>query len=109
MKKLLFILSGIVFFILTSCGKPNEKEHYIKEYFIIKEKGGFAERNGKYTNVGKYFLIQRLADTTEFTELNGHNFGQLGEYYGSSLYYNKEEGDTLYFEYILNITLFAFI
>ena len=64
------------------------------------DKGGYAERNGKYTNVGKYFLIRRISDTTEYTELTGYNWRELSDYYGSKLYFSKNIGDTLFFDYI---------
>lgn len=76
------------------------KTNYLKDRAVIVQRGGYAERNGKFSNLGKYFLIRRVKDTTEYTELNGANWGDLSNFYGSSLYYSKNVGDTLYFDYI---------
>jgi hypothetical protein len=86
---------------LTGClGFRHKNELYYKYKVTIIEKGGYAERNGKFTNVGKYFLVRSVTDTTLYTELSGHNFSPLADWYGSSLYWNKKEGDTLYFDHI---------
>jgi len=81
-------------------GFRHKNELYYNHKVTIIEKGGYAERNGKFTNVGKYFLVRSVTDTTLYTELSGHNFGSLGDAYGSSLYWSKKEGDTLTFKYI---------
>jgi hypothetical protein len=96
MKKL--VLAILIVFLFIGC--KNHDDKYYNYKVIVKEKGGYAERNGKYTNVGKYFLVQSVEDTTLYTELNGYNFDALGEHYGSSLFYSKEVGDTLFFDYI---------
>lgn len=88
---------------MSSCSENNGPDptiHYINDDCIIVDKGGYSERNGKYNNYGKYMLIRRIRDTTEYTELTGYNWRSLADYYGSSLYYSKNVGDTLHFEYI---------
>jgi hypothetical protein len=94
-----YVMLCVVLF--SSCENGADKKvHYIKEKCIILDKGGYDERDGKYTNVGKYFLIRRISDTTEYTELTGYNWGELSDYYGSKLYFSKNIGDTLFFDYI---------
>lgn len=106
MKKLKFtinIAGGLLFAILFSSCKNNVADpeiHYLKEKCVIMAKGGYSERNGKFSNQGKYFLIRRVLDTTEYTELAGYNWAPLADYYGSSIYYSKNIGDTLFFDYI---------
>jgi len=86
---------------LSGCfGFRHKNELYYNYKVTIVEKGGYAQRNGKFTNVGNYFLVRSITDTTLYTELNGLNFNPLSEYYGSPLYWNKKLGDTLTFEYI---------
>jgi len=95
-SKLIFLVvvfSGIL-------GFRHKKELYHNYKVTIIEKGGYAERNGKFTNVGKFFLVRSVADTTLYTELSGYNLVSLGNAYGSSLYWSKKKGDTLTFKYI---------
>ena len=83
---------------LTGClGFRHKNELYYNYKVVIIEKGGYAERNGKFTNVGKYFLVRSVSDTTLYTEISGHNFGPLGDINGSPLYWSKKVGDTLDF------------
>ena len=104
MQKYILILS----FVLFSCNQPDKQYH--NEKFVIVEKGGYANRAGKFSSYGKYFLIKRVKDTTEFTELTGYNWeacdnGHDHAFKNSngmtdSLYYNRKVGDTLFFKYI---------
>jgi hypothetical protein len=85
---------------INNKNKYNPDNFYLNDKCIVIEKGGYSEKVGKYNNQGKYFLIQRISDTTQFTELNGYNWKALADKNGSQLYYSKDIGDTLFFEYI---------
>jgi hypothetical protein len=78
----------------------NKENRYLNYKVIIIEKGGYSERNGKFSENGKYFLVRSISDTTLFTELAGYNFEPLGAQNGSPLYWSKQPGDTLKFDYI---------
>jgi len=87
--------------ILSSClGFRHKDDLYYNYKVTIVEKGGYAERNGKFNEYGKYFLVRSIEDTTLYTELSGNNFSALSEFYGSSLYWSKQKGDTLTFDHI---------
>jgi hypothetical protein len=72
---------------------------------VIREKG-FSTNNSSHD--GCYFLIQRVDYPFTYTELNDSNwrgFQETRKYSsgystGSALYWSKEVGDTLFFEYI---------
>lgn len=96
---------GVIVLILITAfsgvlGFRHKNDLFYNYKVTIIEKGGYAERNGKFTNVGKYFLIRSTSDTTLYSELNGLNFEPLGYYYGSPLFLSKNTGDTLTFKYI---------
>ena len=82
---LLFIFTSTT--VLTSCDEEvtDTTSYYIKEKFILKDKDD---------KVGKYFLIQRVKDTNEYAEINQESG------LSDSIYYNREEKDTLFFKYI---------
>lgn len=90
----------------TTAVETENDAQYLNLPVQIVEKGGYAERNGKYTNVGKYFLVRSTRDTTLYTELNAENFnascgcrrGIIWEW--DSMFYNHRAGDILTFDYI---------
>ena len=104
-----FFIASIILALVSCCSiashNPNDqlpkgadlRIHYVWFKAVILEKGTNGDAKGKY------FLIRGVQDTTLFTELTGNNFNGLdgNAYSGTdSLYYNKNIGDTLYFDYI---------
>ena len=67
----------------------SDSKCFNKEKYIIKEKGY------------KYMLIRRIVDTTHFAELTIDNL------LTNKLYYGKNVGDTIYFEYIKKERFFS--
>lgn len=98
MKKLIIIL---LFLFTISCKEKNHDELYFNEKFkIVKTNESSAITNDKFHEpiFVKKWLIQRLSDTTMYAELSNYD-----DYYfkiTNTLWYNKNIGDTLYFEYI---------
>jgi len=93
------VLTLIILGYVGSCNK-NKDSQYFNYKVVLIEKGGYSERDGKFSNNGKYFLVQSVADTTLYTELTGYNYNALAENNGSALYWSKQPGDTLFFKYI---------
>jgi len=93
------VLTLIVSAFVTSYNK-NKDSQYFNYKVVLVEKGGYSERDGKFSNNGKYFLVRSVADTTLYTELTGYNYNSLAENNGSALYWSKQPGDTLFFKYI---------
>ncbi len=109
LKLKLFIALCIIVIILafTACSnehfKPNTDVHYVNDSAIIIKHSKSTPNQGYE---GYAFLIRRIKDTTEFTELNSNNFkglqnGGCSPYNtAAQLYWSKTIGDTLHFDYI---------
>jgi hypothetical protein len=91
---LLLLTIGIYMIYIISNNKKKTiyESLYYNEYCIIKNKESKECKN---------FLIQRLKDTTQYCEINQNNISLYEDNkYWSSLYYNKNINDTIYFKYI---------
>jgi hypothetical protein len=83
--------------------RMNEKEIYRNEKLVIVGTNEAAQdiTHDKFHRpiVIKVWLVQRVKDTTQFTELDSH--WDDGDFYiTNELWYSKSIGDTLYFDYI---------
>jgi hypothetical protein len=76
---------------------PDPRIHYINLDMVIVEKAGYVNSGGKYTSLGKYFLLRGVKDTTFYWEYHGFNNNSLTD----SMYYNHKVGDWLHFDYVL--------
>ena len=81
--------------------KADPRIHYINLDMIIVEKAGFVNSSGKYTSMGKYFLLKGVQDTTLYWEYHGLNYN-----FNDSIYYNHHVGDWLHFDYVLKTRFF---
>ena len=108
-------------FTLSSCHVTTEEEkraerekvYFLDEKFIIISTSGGEiahQANGNHIPTNeKNWLVQRVKevypDTLEFAEL--HNTPQIGTFaINNELWYSKQIGDTLFFEYILKERFF---
>lgn len=105
MKNVVLILC---MFLFVFC-EPRKSSHYLNEKFIIvssNEESGLSNDKFHKPILVKKWLIQSLSDTTQFAELTSHG-GYKQFYITKELWYNKNVGDTLYFEYILKERFFT--
>ena len=108
MKKLTFLF--VLMILLVSCSTRSEED-------ILKEKESIYFLNEKFilsnkaSNDDNLWVIQRLKeeypDTVECAELHSNASNDVGTFQISKeLWYSKEVGDTLSFEYILKSRFF---
>jgi hypothetical protein len=76
--------------------------YYNEKFVIVKaESSGAITKDKFHTPVFvKVWLIQRVADTTQFAELTGYNDNTHDFTITNKLWYNKCIGDTLFFKNI---------
>lgn len=91
-----------IMFLLIGCAptqirpKDDDARYYHNLDMVIVEKAGYVNSGGKYTSLGKYFLLKGTKDTTLYWEYHGLNSGL-----SDSMYYNHKVGDWLHFDYVL--------
>jgi hypothetical protein len=108
MKKLILLLLSVI---TISCKehKADPNKHYINDNCVIVSTSTdeyVTHGKGRHITTCRIWLIKRLADTTQYTELNScTNISsccgpEVGINMTDSIFYNKKIGDTLYFKYI---------
>lgn len=97
------VITTVIIF-LSSCHPKkiiDPRINYVNLDLIIVEKAGYVNSGGKYTTLGKYFLLQGVQDTALYWEFHG-----LNGYLSDSVYYNHKVGDWLHFDYVLKSHFF---
>lgn len=91
--------------------KNNERNIYRNEKCVLV---GTNEAAQDFTHdkfhkpiVIKVWLIQRVSDTTQFAEISSYNDNTKAFHVTKELWYTKDIGDTLYFDYILKKRFFT--
>ena len=93
--------------LLIGCGSDkgppakDDPRYYQNLDMIIIEKAGYVNSSGKYTSLGKYFLLKGVQDTTLYWEYHG-----LYNNLSDSVYYNHKVGDWLHFDYVFKSRFF---
>jgi hypothetical protein len=113
-------VSLVVIFTTIACGvlftrpyrvKLNDRELFRNEKFVIvnMESSGTLTQDKFHSPVlVKMWLIQRVADTTQFAELVSYSHNRSnGFLITNELWYNKRVGDTLFFKYICKDRFFT--
>jgi hypothetical protein len=100
---LLMIVGGVIG--IKSCrSKYHDKELFRNEKCVIVMTAwdGALTQDKFHTPVFvKTWLVQRVADTTQFAELTSYDHNYAGGFrITNELWYNKGIGDTVFFEYI---------
>jgi hypothetical protein len=111
MTVIFIVLTGIILLTRSCRSKLNDRELFRNEKFVIVS----AESSGTLTQdkfhspvLVKMWLIQRVADTTQFAELVSYSHNRSnGFLITNELWYNKSVGDTLFFKYICKDRFFT--